>query len=480
MSPARFPELYNACRALATRLLKELSEDGAAPRFHEGFPMWGWQRTSQEWFMPKSVREWDPPKLWWSSFETLEEMHQLRSVVQSHPVLASRVDTLVGTTFGAQLRELTGLVRSLVYNLVLASKSWTFEQETFDVAYEQLEAGLVLNTVNFTDFAPLLGFDGSQDIEGEEIANGVVLRRMTDKEISLAVQRAATPIEEYVTAQTIQISRFNQWALIAEHTHPLRTGYHDPTPPPSAPVLPIYADVLPSIIAAIRLVCGGSATTSYAIRTASHEQGSSAALTPIGPTDPLRPTVLAGKAMLDQIRSVYAHLTNPAVTADRPLRTATRQVVLAGSRGLVEDRVLNLITASEALFITRLNLRDPNGRKSILLQSGVANMLAGDQALGSPTTENIKKLIKAVYQWRNAEVHGGEHPTAPLRRLDGTTTADLSAVAADLDAMMRRALLRTLNDVIQRPGRPRPRSARSQASRSSASRASSRTRRHRN
>ncbi|MFJ5778794.1 hypothetical protein [Streptomyces sp. NPDC093094] len=461
--------------------MKELGKDGTTPQIYEGLPMWGWHRLSQEMFTPKRIREWDAPRLWWNGFEELEEMRQLRSVVQGHPVLASRVDTLVGTAFSAQRRELAGLIRSLVYNLVLANESWTFEQETFGVAYERLEAGLVVDTVTFTDFAPLLGLDGSQDIEGEEIAEGVVLRRMTDNEISVAVQRAAVPIEEYLTTQTIQVSRFNQWALTAEHTHPLRTGDASLTPPPAAPALPIYTDVLPSIVAAIRLVCGGSATTSYAIRTDSLGHGYSAALTPIGPTDPLRPTVLAGKAMLDQIRSAYGHLTNPVVMADRPLSTATRQVVLAGSRGLVEDRVLNLITAAEALFIARLNLRDPNGGKSILLQSGAADMLTGDQTLGAPTAENIKRLIKAIYQWRNAEVHGGEHPTALLRRLDGSTTNDLFGVATDFDAMMRRALLRTLNDAIQGPGRPqrrpRQRSARSQAGRSATSRVGSRRRR---
>ncbi|MFC8247474.1 hypothetical protein [Streptomyces chartreusis] len=483
MSPVRFPDLYDVCCTLAARLMEELGKDGTTPQICAGTPMGGWQRTSQEMFTSKRIKEWYPPKFWWNSFEELEEMRQLRSFVQGHRVLASRVDTLVGTAFNAQRRDLAGLVRSLVYELVLANGSWTFGQESFVVAYERLEADLLVETVTCTDFAPFLGFDGSQDIEGEEIAAGVVLRRMTDKEISIAVQRAATPIEQYLSPQTIQVSRFNQWALTAEHTHPLRTGDESLTPPPAAPVLPIYADALPSIVAAIRLVCGGSAATSYAIRTDSLGEGYSAALTPIGPTDPLRPTVLAGKATLDRIRSAYQHLTNPVVTADRPLSTATRQVVLAGSRGLVQDRLLNLITAAEALFITRLNLRDPNGRKSVLLQSGAADMLTGDQALGAPTAENVRKLIKAVYQWRNAEVHGSAHPTAPLRRLDGTVTNDLSAVATDLDAMMRRALLRTLGDAIRgtrsRQRQPLQPSVRSQTGRSTTSRVDSGHRRRR-
>ncbi|MFJ1562651.1 hypothetical protein ACIOG8_00170 [Streptomyces erythrochromogenes] len=156
--------------------------------------------------------------------------------------------------------------------------------------------------------------------------------------------------------------------------------------------------------------------------------------------------------MLKRVRTTYQHLTDPAVTADRPLSTATRQVVLAGSRGLIEDRLLNLITAAEAVFITRLGRRSRNGEKAVLLASGAAGRLTGDLTLGTPTSENIEALIRSVYRWRNAEVHGGQHRTDPFRRLDGTTTNDLATVAEDLDRMMRRALLPALEGARQTSG----------------------------
>ncbi|MCJ1679708.1 hypothetical protein MTF65_20655 [Streptomyces sp. APSN-46.1] len=391
-------------------------------------------------------------EVWWRDVENLEEMRQLRAVIQNHPVLASRVDTMVGTHFSGRRRELAELVRSLVHDLVMANGSWDFEQETFDAAYRRLEAVLAAGTVTFTDFAPLLGFDGDQSVEGQQITAGVVLRRMTDIEISLAVQRAAIPIDQYMTTTMMLVSRFNQWALTVEHTHPLQTGDTDLTTPPAAPPLPTYADEIPAVLAAIRLICGGSTTTSYGIRTDSLGQGYSAALTPIGPTDPSRPTVLAGQETLDRVRTTYQHLTHPAVIADRPLSTATRQVVLAGSRGLVQDRILNLVTAGEALFIKRPGHSGP--QKARPLASGAAGKLTGDPALGTPTRANIEALILAVYQWRNTEVHGDQHRTAPLRRLDGSATRDLAAVAEDLDRMMRRALLLALEDASQAPGCP--------------------------
>ncbi|MFJ5547011.1 hypothetical protein [Streptomyces sp. NPDC093225] len=441
--------------------MRELAGDGFPPQIIEGVDMKTWRRASQELFTVQSIKQWIVPSRLWREIETFDEMRQLRAMIQAHPVLASRVDTLVGTVFSSQRRELSGLVVSLVQEVVFTSGTWTFDAEAFDAAYERVEADLVAETVTFTDFVPLLGFDGDQSVDGQEVAPGVTLRKMTDSEVCRAAQRAAIPIDQYLTTAALQISRFNQWALTTEHTHALRTGDDDTSPPQAAPQLPIFGASAPMVLASIRLICGGSATTSYGLRSDSLGQGLSAALIPIGPTDPSRPSVLAGQEMLHQVRAVFQHITHPRVTADRPLCTAARQVVLAGSRGLVEDRLLNLITAAEALFITRPRRRDPNGRKGVLLAAGAADRLAGDRTLGAPSKRNIKALMQAVYKWRNAEVHGDQPPAGPLRLLGGTETRDLTAVAADLDRMMRRALLLTLEETSQgttRPQRTRQRS----------------------
>ncbi|HET6353449.1 hypothetical protein [Streptomyces sp.] len=224
------------------------------------------------------------------------------------------MDTLVGATFSAQRRSLDHLVLNLVIDLVTATRSWELDEAVFDRLYLRLQQGLAQDTVRFIDFVPLLGFTASTSLAGEELVGQVVLRPMTDRELSHAVPRAAVPIDGYVATTAHQISRFYQWCLAVEHSHPLRTGHVDT--PPLGPPMPVFGHVTPSLLAALRLVCGGSATTSRALRTRHSDdlapgEGSSALLSPVGTTDLDRPTTLAGQELLAQIRTPTGSSTIP-------------------------------------------------------------------------------------------------------------------------------------------------------------------------
>ncbi|WP_306944587.1 hypothetical protein [Streptomyces phaeochromogenes] len=204
------------------------------------------------------------------------------------------------------------------------------------------------------------------------------------------------------------------------------------------------------MVAALRLVCGGSASASRALRTRHPAdlgpgQGTSAVLSPVGHLDPDRPSILAGHHMLEEARTACRQLTHNTVRADRPLNTAIRQIVAAGSRGLVQDRLLNLVTAAEALFLqrTRSPRSTPTGRKAAPMAQEAARQLAGDRILDSPDAAHISQLMRDAYRWRNAEVHGDEPATGPMHDLAGAVT-DLPALATDLERLVRRAAVKAL------------------------------------
>src|SRR5262249_6104357 len=60
-------------------------------------------------------------------------------------------------------------------------------------------------------------------------------------------------------------------------------------------------------------------------------------------------------AAVDAVRDTYMALATPAVLADKSLQVAIRRFVFAGSRSLDTDRLVDLMTCAEALFIKRAN-----------------------------------------------------------------------------------------------------------------------------
>ena len=231
--------LRAACAGLLREILEELAKLVDSPCFALAVDYDTWQRTGQESFLLRTAAQWQPPAdcvpgPW---MERLAGMSALRETIAADTALASRVDTLVGAEFSAQHRPLARLVLELVTDLVTATGSWNLDEAVFEPLYERLEQGLMQDTVRFIDVVPLLGFSASSDLDGTEVTDGVVLRQMTDRELSHAVQFAAVPVDRYLATTSLQVSRLNQWALTAEHHHPLRTGpVENPRPGPPVPV----------------------------------------------------------------------------------------------------------------------------------------------------------------------------------------------------------------------------------------------------
>jgi hypothetical protein len=437
----RFPDVRDAAAALMVAAMADLAANDSGPVFREYAGRSGWRRSSQETLVLDRQELWEyPPGLfgdrWWDG---LPEMEGFRNALASHSELSSRVDELIGFPFGLRRRQLISMLTvELLTPLVEGPRTYTFDRARFDAAYARVEAGLLAETVRLVQAVPLLGFDMAFQPD-VRVSDELVIRLMTEAELTAAVQ-AGMPIQASTSTTGRTVSRLHQRALIKVSDHPVQVG--SPAGPVAVPAS--IEDDAHRLQIALRLVCGGSITTGRPFQMQHPDDfdahpGHSATLCNLDLPDENRVTILGTIEQVTQVQEIMTLLASHATAADRPLQMALRRLVSAGSRGLAEDRLVDLMVAAEALFIHGAGLGKTRDKKPFLAD-GAATLLADDAALGASASA-ITQFMKDAYKRRNHEVHADPHPPDTARLLDGTLALSLGAIVEDLERLMRRAVV---------------------------------------
>jgi hypothetical protein len=134
---------------------------------------------------------------------------------------------------------------------------------------------------------------------------------------------------------------------------------------------------------------------------------------------------------------VFELLRQPAVLLAGALQVALRRLVFAGARTQTEDRLIDLIICSEALFIHHVG-NTSRQSQSATIAAAAERLLGSDPDLGVAPGD-VQSFMSAAYRRRNAEVHGDPRQQVPLVDLRGDPAANLEAMVDDLDRLMRRA-----------------------------------------
>ena len=372
-------------------------------------------------------------------------MVTVREAFDADTVLGGRVDTVVGVEFGLQQRRLDWLlIEHLLEPMVVTTRTYKFDEAVFDQHYGRFDAGLRADSVRFIEFIPLNGF--TSDLTELELPDGLVVRPMTDQQISRAIHVLAVPAEFSGGPNSVQVSRFHQWALTKEQCYSVRSYKTGMPERPQAPPFPSLEESARRLVTALRVVCGGSVVATRPIH-AQHDDDfpggitGSAVLTAIGAADINRPTLLLANDHVDAVRSYYEMLMEPAVVQDRSLQVALRRFVFAGSRSLPEDRLIDLNICAEVLFIKRGGLT--GHRKAKPVAAAAHKLLANDPVLKVDGAE-IERFIEQAYKLRNAEIHGDSALPTNMNLLGGEETRDLTRFVEDLTSVLSRAIHLTL------------------------------------
>lgn len=439
--PAAHQPLRCAAANLVTAILAGLAEKGADPRFVLQRDYRSWKRSQQEVFLGHEHELWQHPVEfsstdWWCS---LPEYRALRAVIADHEVLHTRLDTLVGFPSSLVRRQLnTVVIQYLLTPVVEATRAYRFDRDAFEAAYASFETGLLAGTVRLVEYVPLLGFNMSPALAGTSLPGGLTIRPMSDVELSEAVRVMGIPIGQFTSTNSFNLSRFHQNALVLERSFPVHTGSDQH---PDAAMPSPFDDAARRMITALRVVCGGSVTYGRPMRLQNQDdfdaqRYASAILTEVHHPAEDRPTLLVDRAKVEELHEVYALLGDPRILGMRFLQNALRRLVMAGSRVLPEDRLIDLCITAESLFVHHSGLpRTQNKREH--LAAGAKALLTSDPELDTED-RHIEQLIRDAYRRRNTEMHGDIAETELLCLLDGSTTHDLRALVGDLERLLRR------------------------------------------
>jgi hypothetical protein len=207
--------------------------------------------------------------------------------------------------------------------MIIASRSYKFDEAQFELQFNRLDAGLRADTIRFVEFMPLNGF--TSNMADIALADGVVLRPMTDRQVSRAIQVLAVPAEFSGGPNSVHVSRFHQWAVMREQGYPVRSYKQRMPEQPQAPDFPKLEEPAQRLVTALRIVCGGSVVATRPIH-AQHDDDfpptvdGSAALPAVVAADISRPTQVLTDEQAEAVREVYEMLGNAVVQEDRSLQ----------------------------------------------------------------------------------------------------------------------------------------------------------------
>ncbi|MFG1834132.1 hypothetical protein [Micromonospora chersina] len=431
-----------------TAVLDDLAAVEASPAFVTVPDFGEWHRQGQESFVALRRGVWQMPERvsYYRFLEAFNEMAGVRAVVAGDEVLRERVDCSVGVEFALTPRQLGWtLVQHVLEPLVQVVRSYRFDQDAFDAAYSRLEEGLLATHARLVEAVPLNAFAATSGIDEIVLPGGLVLHAMSDRQISAAIGYLAVPVAFAGGPNSVTVSRFHQWALTRCTAYPVYSSNEMPAQP-TAPVFPSLVEPASHLVTALRLVCGGSATATRAMRLQPDDDfplvpGATASLSALPAMDGQRPTILA-HWQIDAVREVYGLLTCPEVRENRGLQTALRRLVQAGADEVPTDRLIDLMVCAEVLFIKLPGLRQDHHKQDKIVR-GALELLANDPVLQAPA-ERLDALLRLAYRIRNDEVHGDDPSRRELRLLNGQPTTNLSAVVDDIERVTRRALIRIL------------------------------------
>ncbi len=450
MQPPTRGKIRNAVATLVVAALRDLAERDGVPRVGKMTDLRNWWRYGQESFVALRPMAWHMPERvtivgWLNSFS---EMAAVRDAISVDPVLGARVDTMVGTEFSLNQRPLDWLlVQHLLEPMIIDIRTYDFNEAVFEQHFNRLDAGLRADTIRFVEFVPLNGFTSSMsDIA---LVDGVVLHPMTDRQISRAIQVLAVPAEFSGGPNSVQVSRFHQWAVMREQEYPVRSDKQGMLDQHRGSDFPRLEEPAQRLVTAMRTVCGGSVVATRPIH-AQHDDdfpptvNGSAALPAVVAADINRPTLVLTDEQVEAVREVYEMLGNPAVREDRSVQVALRRFVFAGSKANPEDRLIDLAICCEALFLKRHGIKGE--QKGAPAAANAGRLLAGDPLL-NVERHQVERFLKAAYRLRNAEVHG-DHPVhRTMTLLRGATTDNLGRFVEDLALVVGRALHLALSEL---------------------------------
>jgi hypothetical protein len=414
---AERPELRDAFKAVVREALQVRREQYGEPILIQG------PSISEQWRRADRARFVRTTRTTYTGFsrgpshpsvDQLDSYQALRAALTADPWIGSQFDNLVGSPLSQSRLELTTLLGlDLLEPLIAHTGSFEFDQDRFEELYDRIERDLLSDTVTHVVWTPLLGIDPIPEVSSIKFGDGWQLRPMTDHELSLSIDFGTLPSRprSFTDVEGRWVSPLDQWALAKVWSLPKVIGDTVPSEEGLGAVIGLgtVTELADQLVTALRMMAGGVVC---AAATAESDQprigggrGGSFTRRFVARPDDAPPCILRASDA-PALQQLWSQLATPRVREDKALGIALRRLRDAPLRLGLEDTLIDLVIAAEALFLTDAGKAEDRGELTyrLALRAAVLSMILPgvvakfSGSFGMPTAPVVQLCTAASQQ----------------------------------------------------------------------------------
>jgi hypothetical protein len=422
-----FPGIHDALLQLVQRALPIVLANG--PRVIEDER---WVRHEHTMYRQVGAfRHWNirSPQPW-SQIELFPEFGALRQAIGNEPAVERQLGTLVGTPLSAMQITLESVVSTVIAK-VLNTGAETFDAAAFETAYSEIERGLASDTVTYWTVAPLVGFACSAD--GVRLSPSVAIRKLTDAEVVRSIE---VGLLQSVFGQGHPIDP-PDFAIEVSQTLPKRVGEQSESAEQVQRWFEEPQTAIAHLVSVLRLFKTGRVAGGGTIAATDQWFAPMASVYQRGDVRPPYNTTyeLSATEVTDFV-NFYTACDSDAVRRSKGLEMAIRRLDYSAERQRVDDKIVDLMIAAEALFL---------GQDRASERGELRYRLSLRAALFTPSNDwsprQLFNLYRTAYDARSTVAHGGSQER---RELPDGTSVSLAVFSEEVAKQLRMAVKRAI------------------------------------
>jgi len=354
------------------------------------------------------------------------EYKALAALMTADSNISKHIGQNIRTAYGASTVTLWDYAKFPLARQLEKTEPFVFDEKLLRTTLSQLLKFFSTETVVFVHVAPLQNFD--TDIEELRLATGLTIRRITKEELvwllNLVVMAGIMPF----------FKAFQYKFVIEEVTEsPKFTGDAGPSINASDPF-----ELIGRVVTSFRLIKPGNISCSM-VRTvpAIPVPGLPSGGSSREPVPPWGSRYLLRKGEESALKEVWQHLENRDFSKPDPVNVALRRFNFSFERSQVEDKMIDLMIAFEALLLNE------EGSPTHKLALRFARLLGND----FEERMTLYKEMKGFYKVRSKIVHGESTQTDEqvVVRVEERLRSSVRAVLARVKSQTHSMLLMHLD-----------------------------------
>lgn len=372
----------------------------------------------------------------------LPEYQTCLAALKGDSVICSQTQTLAGTNSGPRSRtqSLEGLM-SAALALGLNRDQSAYDPEHFEREYSRFEEAYYCSEIVYDVIAPLPGVTISQPLR---LVDDLELVSLTVEELHPTVNRKGPSGFPFYDGVCVVRSKCRLPKVIGDDKpHSLQERERDQARQR------VVNDRIEQVINALRLCGIENAYQSAIIHRPSQWAFDQERLFP----GKFQPDVFYVSNLENQWLQGFAlfwgQLQSEGIEKRKFLDVAIRRFGYAHERPRLEDKIIDLMIAAEALFLSDYSKDSYFGEIRYRLSLRAALFLAHEREL----QKTVFRWMRAAYDLRSTLAHGGEVSGAKVPRLPDGSEVSVVDFVATIQTYIRNALIKAIN-IAHEPGSP--------------------------